>query len=94
MRIQTPADAIYALISRLPLLLLVAGVCWVMVGGLTQLEAYSFGTEYFIGNDETSNLMPQIGGASDEAKLQAALDSGNVETMDAALSAYEARHAG
>ncbi|MCW2961081.1 MAG: hypothetical protein JWM25_999 [Thermoleophilia bacterium] len=94
MRIQTPADAIYALISRLPLLLLFAGICWVLFGGLAHLEMYSFGTEFFIGNDETSNLLPEIGGTSDEARLQAALDSGNVATMDSALTAYEARQAG
>lgn len=92
MRIRTASDLTYTMIARLPFLALLVGVGWVLVSGMQQLEMISFGTEFFVGNDETTNLPTPIGGISDEELLMQALDSGDVDRMAAALDEYEARN--
>ncbi len=90
MAVRSLSDVVYVLIARLPLLLLLVAIAWVLLGGLVQLEAYSFGTEYFIGNDETANRLPGIGGGGSDADvLMSALESGDVERMEAALAHVE-----
>lgn len=91
MRVQSPTDFVYYLIARLPLLLIAAGVAWVLVAGLHQLETFSFGTEFTIGNHETANELPPAGGVRDTDVLMEALGSGDVDQMAAALDEVEAR---
>ncbi|NLG26447.1 MAG: hypothetical protein GX557_00930 [Chloroflexi bacterium] len=75
----------YTTIAWLPFLAVAIGVLWVLMSGLEQLEMISFGTEFFVGNDETTNMMKPLGGVSDEELLMDALNSGDVEQMSAAL---------
>ena len=90
MAVRSASDAVYVILARLPLILLFAGVMWVLLNGLVHLEAYSFGTEYFIGNDETANRLPGVGGGSEADVLMSALESGDVQRMEAALANVEA----
>ncbi|MCB0880191.1 MAG: hypothetical protein KDC46_14555 [Thermoleophilia bacterium] len=94
MAIRSASDAFYVILARLPLILLFAGVMWVLLNGLIHLEAYSFGTEYFMGNDETTNQLPGLGGPSDSQVLSDALASGDVDQMEAALNRVEASGGG
>jgi hypothetical protein len=94
MAIRSASDVFYTLIARLPLLLLFAGVMWVLLSGLLHLEMYSFGTEVFIGNHETDNRLPQIGGQSNTELAAEAIASGDLATMEAALDQIEASQPG
>jgi hypothetical protein len=94
MAIRSASDVVYTLIARLPLLLVLAGVVWVMLAGLERLEMYSFGTEFFIGNHETDNRLPQIGGQSNSELAAEAIASGDLATMEAALDQIEASQPG
>ena len=90
MRVRTPSDALYYVIARLPIILVVFGALWVLGAGAQQLEMISFGSEFFVGNHESSNLPPAIG-PSDEDILTDALNSGDVDRMSAALEQVEVR---
>lgn len=90
MAVRSSSDFVYWLIGRLPLIAIVLAVGWILVQGLVHLEMYSFGTEFFVGNNETDNVMPMP--RSDEDILSEALASGNVADMEAALDEVEARH--
>jgi hypothetical protein len=95
MRIRTASDAIYSTIAWLPMLVIAAGIMWVLAVGVLHLEINSFGTEFFVSNAETSNRLAPISGASgagasgDAAMLQAALDSGDPVVMGEALDGLE-----
>lgn len=89
MAIRTPFDLLAWFIGRLPLLAIAAGVLWIAVQGLTQLETYSFGTEFFVSNDATSNVLPTL--QSNEQILLEALESGDLAAMEQALDQVEAR---
>lgn len=93
MHVRTVSDAMYTAIAWLPLLALAAGIVWVLAAGMVQLEMISFGTEFFVGNDETSNRPVPIGGPSDEDLLMAALESGDLTQMSAAVDLVESRNA-
>lgn len=88
MAVRTPADLFYSTIARLPFLLVVAGVVYVLFSGVLALETYSFGTEYLIGNDQTTNALPTLGGPS-QADVLDAVASGDVDRMSAVLDQVE-----
>lgn len=90
MAVRSASDLIYATIARLPFLLVIAGVVWVLFSGLLALETFSFGTEYLIGNDQTTNALPTLGGPSDQDVLDA-IQSGDVNRMSAVLDQAEAQ---
>ena len=92
MAIRSTSDLLYTVIARLPLLLVLAGVVWVICTGLLGLETYSFGTEYFVGNHETSNALPTLGQSSSQ-EIVAAIESGDLEQMTAALDGAAADQA-
>ena len=86
MRVRSASDLMYTSVAWLPMLALIMGVMYVLGSGLLHLEMISFGSEFFIGNDETSNLPTPIGGgASHEDVLLDALNSGDTVRMQAAL---------
>lgn len=91
MAVRTTSDLFYWLIGRLPLIAIVVAVAWVLVQGLVHLEMYTPGTEFFVGNHETDNVMPMP--RSDEDILMEALGSGDVAAMEAALNEVEQRQA-
>lgn len=91
MRTGTASNAVYSTILWLPILGLIAGVAWVLMNGMAGLEAISYGTEWFVGNDETANVMEPIGGGTYEDQLIAAMDTGDPEAMQAALDRVEAQ---
>ena len=84
MAIRSVSDVFYTALARLPFLLLLAGVVWVICTGLLGLETYSFGTEYFIDNDQSTNVLPGVGQSSSQDVLDA-ISSGDVNEMSAAL---------
>ncbi len=90
MAVRSASDLIYATIARLPFLLVIAGVVYVLFSGLLALETYSFGTEYLIGNDQTSNALPTLPGPSDQDVLDA-MASGDVNRMSAVLDQVQAQ---
>lgn len=90
MRVRTASDLVYTLIAWLPIIAVAIGVFWVLGSGLEQLETISFGSEFFVGNDETTNLPPSIG-PSNEQVLMDALATGDTEQMSAALDQVESR---
>lgn len=92
MAVRSASDLIYATIARLPFLLVIAGVAYVMFSGLLALETFSFGSEYLIGNDQTTNALPTIGGTSQQDVLDA-ITSGDVDRMSAVLDQVEAQQA-
>ncbi|MEO6866406.1 MAG: hypothetical protein ABI200_00115 [Gaiellales bacterium] len=86
MRVRSASDVMYTTVAWLPMLALVVGVLYVLASGLLHLEMISFGSEFFIGNNETSNLpTPLGGGVSHEEVLLDALNSGDTVQMQAAL---------
>jgi len=89
MRTRSASDGIYVAIAWLPFLAVIVGVLWVLATGVLHLEINSFGTEFFVGNDQTTNQLAPVGGGQ-EADLQAALDSGDTEQMAAALDRLDA----
>jgi hypothetical protein len=91
MAIRSASDALYTLIARLPLYALLVAVAWVLLTGMAGLERVSLGTEWFVGNDETTNMIEIPGGASDADLLSDALASGDVARMEQALSDLDAR---
>jgi hypothetical protein len=93
MAVRSVSDVIYVIIARLPLLAIAAGAVWMVMQGLVSLEMYSFGTEFFVGNDMTANQLPGAGAVRDEEILSDALASGDVEQMIAALDRVERAHA-
>ncbi len=84
MAVRTASDLFYSTIARLPFLLVVAGVVYVLFSGVLALETYSFGTEYLIGNHETANALPTLPGPSQQDVLDA-VASGDVDRMSAVL---------
>lgn len=92
MRIRTASDVIYTAIAWLPLLAVALGVAWVLMTGVSNLEQRSFGSEFFLGNDESTN-MPETLGPSDEDVLADALASGDTGRMAQAMAQVEARQA-
>jgi hypothetical protein len=92
MAIRSASDLMYATIARLPFLLVIAGVVWVLFSGLLALETFSFGTEYLIGNDETTNALPGLGGPTQQDALDA-IASGDVNRMSAVLDQVQAEQA-
>ncbi len=90
--IRSVSDLIYATIARLPFLLVIAGVVWVLFSGLLALETYSFGTEYLIGNDQTTNALPTLPGPSSQDVLDA-IASGDLDQMSAVLDDVHAEQA-
>lgn len=93
MRTRTLSGGIHTLIAWLPLLLVAAAIGWFLLGSLHFLEVRSLGTEFTIGNAESSNTFERITGTSTEERLQAALSSGDVATMEAELDALETEQA-
>lgn len=92
MAVRSASDLIYATIARLPFLLVIAGVVYVLFSGVLALETYSFGTEYLIGNDQTTNALPSIGGVTQQDALDA-IASGDVDRMSAVLDQVESEQA-
>lgn len=92
MRVRTASDLVYTLIARAPFILLAIGSAYLLFNGLHALESISFGSEFLVGNDATTNL-PAGTGPSDEQILLDALSSGDVATMEKALNEVESRHA-
>ena len=93
MRIGTASDAVYTTIIWFPILAIIAFFIWTMSSGVLQLEKLSFGTEYFVSNSETSNMLEPIGGGTYEDQLIAAMDTQDPEQMEAALAKVEAQQA-
>lgn len=94
MATRTASNAIYTAIAWSPFLLVGAAVLWVLAVGVLHLEILSFGTEWFVTNEETINrFQPLPSGGGDAAALQAALDSGDPAVMSAALDAAMAEPA-
>jgi hypothetical protein len=91
MRIRSASDVAFTTIAWLPVLVLIVAVAWVLALGVFGLESVSFGSEFLISNDATSNLPQQLPSEADA--LQAALDSGDVNQMENALSTYESNAA-
>jgi hypothetical protein len=91
MAVRSSSDAFAWLIARLPLLLIVALVAWIAIQGLTALERYSFGSEYFLSNAESENVLPMP--KSDEQLALDAINSGDLATMESALAQIEERQA-
>ena len=91
MRVRSASDVVYSSIAWLPVLAVIVAVAWVMAMGVFGLESVSFGTEYFVKNSETANVLPTPRSAEDD--LMAALDSGDEAQMQAALDRYDARAA-
>ncbi len=90
MAVRSASDLIYATIARLPFLLVIAGVVWVLFSGVLALETFSFGSEYLIGNDQTTNALPTLPGPSDQDILDA-VASGDVDRMSAVLDQAQAQ---
>lgn len=93
MRIRTASDLLCTTVAWLPLLGIVVAALWVLTTGLLHLEMISFGSEFLVGNDETTNLPTPIGGTSDADLLLQALESGDTERMAGTLAQVESRHA-
>lgn len=93
MRVRSASDLVYWTIARAPFVLIAVGSVWALLSGMAGLEAVSFGTEWFVGNDETANVMQPIGGGSDEELLMQALETGDTAQMEAALAQVEQRNA-
>lgn len=91
MRIRSASDVVYTTIAWLPIAAVVLGVAWVLMLGLLEFEAITFGTETLIGNHQTINRMEPIGGASDQQLLMDALNSGDTTQMGQALEQLEQR---
>lgn len=91
MRIATPADAIYALIARLPLLMIAALIVWAGYAGLQQLELRSEGTTVLVPAGES---VPVNAVAAQQRRteedLMTALNSDDVAQMQDALARAEA----
>ena len=92
MAIRSASDVLYTAIAKLPFLIVVVGVVWVLCSGLLALETFSFGTEYFIGNDQTANALPSLPGVGQQDVL-AAIESGDTERMTQVLDQLEAEQA-
>lgn len=92
MAVRSVSDLIYATIARLPFLLVIAGVVWVLFSGVLALETYSTGSEYLVGNHETTNALPTPGGVSQQDALDA-IASGDVNRMSAVLDDAAAQQA-
>jgi len=90
MAVRSASDLVYTLIARLPFLLVIVGVAWVLLSGMGELERISFGTEWFVGNDETTNLPAGTGPTNEEILLEA-YSSGDTAKMQAALDRVETR---
>lgn len=78
-----------------PVLLIVGGAIWFLALGAMHLEMITYGSEVFVGNNETANLPSwkmgeSGGGAGQEAMLLEALNSGDTGRMQSALNQYEA----
>jgi hypothetical protein len=91
MRVGTASDAVYTAVVWFPILAIIAFVMWIMASGVTELEKLSFGTEFFVKNSETDNMIQPLGGGTYEEQLTAALDSQDPEQMQAALDRVEAQ---
>ncbi|MCW2921183.1 MAG: hypothetical protein JWL76_1057 [Thermoleophilia bacterium] len=92
MAVRSASDLMYATIARLPFLLVIAGVVWVLFSGVLALETYSFGTEYLIGNDQTTNALPSVGGPTQQDALDA-IASGDVNRMSEVLDQVQTEQA-
>ena len=93
MGVRSASDLFYVSLVRLPLLALMLAIAWILLSGMAELEAISFGTEWFVGNDETANRFTPLGGATDEELLLDAANTGDPAQMQAALDRYEAQQA-
>ena len=93
MRIGTASDAVYTTIIWLPILAIIALCLWTLTSGVLQLEKITPGTEYFVSNAETSNMIEPLGGGTYEEQLAAALATDDPEQMQAALDRVEAQQA-
>ena len=91
MRVGTASDAVYTTIVWFPILAIIAFVMWVMASGVMELEKLSFGTEFFVKNSETDNMIKPLGGGTYEDQLIAAMDTRDPEQMQAALDRVEAQ---
>lgn len=92
MAVRTVSDVFYVAIARLPFLIAIVGVVWVLFSGVLALETFSFGTEYLIGNDQTANALPTLPGVGQQEVL-AAIESGDPDRMNAVLAQVEAQQA-
>lgn len=92
----------YSFVAWLPILAVLGAFVWVLAVGVMNLEVRTFGSEFFVGNDQTSN-MPEwkmqgqsgasSGGSDDVAMLTEALNSGDTGRMQAALAQHEMNNA-
>lgn len=90
MRIRTANDLVSTVIAWLPLLAIVVAVGYFLCLGMFSLEERSFGTEFFVSNDATTNL-PEGTGPSTEQILMDALSTGDEAQMAAALNDAQAQ---
>lgn len=81
MRIATPADAVYTVIARLPFLLLLAAVVWVMTAGIGEFQHLAYGGD--------ARLQDSLGPSAEQTALDA-VNSGDVDQMTRALEQLEA----
>lgn len=91
MRIGTASDAVYTTIIWFPILAIIAFCIWTLSSGVLQLEKLSYGTEFFVSNAETSNMIEPLGGGTYEDQLIAAMDTQDPAAMEAALARVEAQ---
>lgn len=95
------SNFVYSFIAWLPILAVLGAFVWVLAVGAMNLEVRTFGSEFFVGNNETSN-MPEWkmegqsnapAGGSDVDMLTDALNSGDTARMQAALAQHEQNNA-
>src|SRR5205809_172249 len=91
MRVASASDAALYAALRLPILVLIAFAIWVMASGVGGLERITNGTEFFVSNKATSNMLEPAGGATYEDQLIAAMDTQDPEQAQAALDKIEAQ---
>jgi hypothetical protein len=91
MRVGTASDAVYSAIIWFPILAIIALFIFALSSGLQGLEKISFGTEYFVSNAETTNVLEPAGGASYADQLIAAMDTQDPEQAQAQLDRIEAQ---
>lgn len=89
MRVRSGSDVAATIVVWLPILAVAAGILYVLALGMFSLETISFGTEFFISNDATTNLPAPVGVTNDQ--LLEAASSGNLEQMEATLAQAEAQ---
>lgn len=76
-----------------PIICIAAGAIWFLAIGAMHLEMITFGSEFFVGNNETPNVPTwklEGGNNMSSEALMDALNSGDTDRMQLALADYEA----